>query len=773
MSSTPPRAPLMPAQRRRGLHIVRSIGVLLVLLAAATPAFAEESNPIERRSVAGIAETIDGRAEPAVLTRPARSRTPGDGSAQARLTGPARGRRIDGTMTTTYEAPTPLPVRQVIDAAVARWDDALDLSPTTPLEISVLWTDLGQRLLGQAGTEGEYRDSNQFPTDRWYPAALANQLANFDVNGADSPEVMIELNSELGDEWYIGTEGSPAFGQIDLFSVVLHEIAHGLGFLGSATATRTGQVRLDHSPPSIYDDFVLNSEGDRLVQLPRDVAIDELTSGSLKFDIGGGRSVPLSAPERFVNGSSYSHFDEGIPEDQPGAMMTPALGNGEIQRHLDAAVLGVLDQVGWDLDARLLTPTIEDVEVRSGQIELVWSEDWTQVAALPLSYDVTVGPLTSSGPVPDSVGRSVAGGHVGVVRFDELQNGTTYEVSVRPVGANVGRPATTTVLLPPNPNRVRDLAIDVDGDRALVWRTPVASGEPVSSYEIQHREGSQTEWRTETATSPRWTIDLEPGRYWFRVRGVNRIGGGVWAETGLIGIGSDAARPMPLDGQLARLYTAFFDRPADRPGLDYWREIRSGGGSLGAVAEAFADSEEFRTRYGGALSDSRFLELLYRNVLGRLPDRGGADYWMDVLDAGAARGQVVLAFSESSEFVRTSGTTAPQTSLDGAIERLHVLLLRRTPTAQDFTSLRPIAGSGDGPELALVSARLRRSPEFAALWDELDDADLIHQLGRSVGLDAKTLSDLHTRLADGESIDRLIVEITQAPAMILVTGTIP
>ncbi len=356
-------------------------------------------------------------------------------------------------MTTTYEAPTPARVQEVVDAAVAAWDESLTLSPAAPLEISVLWTDLGPRLLGQAGTEGEYRDAEQFPTDRWYPAALANQLANFDINGAQTPEIMVELNSELGDDWYIGTDGKPAFGQIDLYSVVLHEIAHGLGFLGSATASRTGTVRLDHSPPSIYDDYVVNADGQRLVDLDSASAVAALTSGSLRFDIGSGRSMPLSAPQRFVNGSSYSHFDESLAESDAGAMMTPSLKNGEVQRHIDAAVLGVLDQVGWDLDTTLMQPTIVDIEVGSGELELVWSEDWSQRSTLSTSYEVSVSPRASSGISPPSIRRLVEAGRSGSLRLQRLQNGTLYDIAItgKRSDHSESTPARTSALYPRTP----------------------------------------------------------------------------------------------------------------------------------------------------------------------------------------------------------------------------------------------------------------------------------------------------------------------------------
>ncbi|MBT8239819.1 MAG: DUF4214 domain-containing protein [Acidimicrobiia bacterium] len=765
---------------RFGQGVGRASMLAIVLLAGlVTTAAAQpdtEGLALERRSAPAVVETVDGgppdQPVPA-LHVPVRSMEaePGD---QARRIGPRWGRRIDGTMTTTYQAPTPAPVRRVIDAAVATWDESLTLSPSTPLEISVLWTDLGPRLLGQAGTEGEYRDAEQFPTDRWYPAALANQLARFDINGPETPEIMIELNSQLGDDWYVGTEGRPAFGQIDLFSVVLHEIAHGLGFLGSAAASRSGTVSIDHSPPSIYDDYVLNGDGVRLVDLDRTSALDALTSGMLRFDIGFGRTMPLSSPERFVNGSSYSHFDESIPEVEAGAMMTPALNNGEVQRHIDAAVLGVLDQIGWDLDTSLITPSIADIAVTSGEIEMVWSEDWSEPVTLPDQYEIRISPSASSGTNPAAVRQEVQAGLIGSIRVPNLQNGTTYDVAMRATRPEhlEGSWSQVSVLMPPNPNRVRDLATGTIGAVTLTWDAPIASGEPLTGYEIQYREASSPTWISETQPGTAWTSSLPQGRYWFRVRGLNRIGDGLWNETGLVGLAQGAVRPMPLDGQIGRLYEAYFNRTADRNGMAYWREVRSRGVSLDVVARSFAQSTEFGLTYG-EVSDRQFIRLLYRNVLDRLPDPAGNDYWLDLLRNGASRSEVVLSFSESPEFIRITETAAPQSTIDGAIERLHIALLRRVPTQSQLAELRRGRRSIGTAGLRAISAQLRRTTEFEGIWDARDELELLENIADSVVRDERLRAALISRLADGESVDTLLVELTETPSFIAATGTAP
>jgi len=105
-------------------------------------------------------------------------------------------------------------------------------------------------------------------------------------------------------------------------------------------------------------------------------------------------------------------------------------------------------------------------------------------------------------------------------------------------------------------------------------------------------------------------------------------------------------------GPVARLYRAYFNRPPDAKGLAYW--ISTGAG-LDAISEAFAHSAEFQKRYG-SLDDAGFVELVYRNVLGRRPDANGRRYWAGLLRRGTPRGVVMTGFSESDEFVKRTGT---------------------------------------------------------------------------------------------------------------------
>lgn len=105
---------------------------------------------------------------------------------------------------------------------------------------------------------------------------------------------------------------------------------------------------------------------------------------------------------------------------------------------------------------------------------------------------------------------------------------------------------------------------------------------------------------------------------------------------------------------LARLYFAYFDRFPDYEGLDHYIGARARGTPLESIADEFAGSPEFNMRYG-SVDNVAFIDRVYRNVFGAPPDSAQRAYWVGQLDSGMTRGQVMLAFSEGSDFRTLTG----------------------------------------------------------------------------------------------------------------------
>lgn len=120
-----------------------------------------------------------------------------------------------------------------------------------------------------------------------------------------------------------------------------------------------------------------------------------------------------------------------------------------------------------------------------------------------------------------------------------------------------------------------------------------------------------------------------------------------------------ASAQTPTEGSATRLYAAYFLRQPEPAGLRYWVSQIDGGRSLNDVSEFFARSPEFINRYG-SLTNAEFVDLIYRNVLGRPAEPAGRAFWLAALDQRTmTRGAVMVGFSESPEFVRKTGTEPP------------------------------------------------------------------------------------------------------------------
>ena len=107
--------------------------------------------------------------------------------------------------------------------------------------------------------------------------------------------------------------------------------------------------------------------------------------------------------------------------------------------------------------------------------------------------------------------------------------------------------------------------------------------------------------------------------------------------------------------QVARLYSSYFERYPDVGGWVYWNNRYVDGMTLGRMSDYFADSTEFKATYGDAVSNIEFIELVYNNVLDRESDAGGKTYWLDRMNGGMTRGEIMIYFAESTEFINKAG----------------------------------------------------------------------------------------------------------------------
>lgn len=91
--------------------------------------------------------------------------------------------------------------------------------------------------------------------------------------------------------------------------------------------------------------------------------------------------------------------------------------------------------------------------------------------------------------------------------------------------------------------------------------------------------------------------------------------------------------------RIEELYVAFFNRVPDADGLAYWLSRFKDGMGVKQIAESFYNAGilySAQTGYSADMSNEAFVNLVYKNVLGRTngADSGGLSYWTKGLSSG-------------------------------------------------------------------------------------------------------------------------------------------
>lgn len=193
----------------------------------------------------------------------------------------------------------------------------------------------------------------------WFAIALANSLAGVDID-AGNDDVQMRINSAIdtgcfsgASSYYYGLDGNPTPGTLDLQPVLLHELAHGLGFTTLVNLT-TGvrpfgyddsySIHLeDHSlalgwpamtdaqrVASAIDDGDLHWTGNRVM-----AAAGFLTTGR-----HASGHVRMYAPNPLRSGSSVAHFDTVL---FPNEVLEPSI----VSNALDTLALEAMFDIGW------------------------------------------------------------------------------------------------------------------------------------------------------------------------------------------------------------------------------------------------------------------------------------------------------------------------------------------------------------------------------------------------------------------------------------------
>lgn len=264
---------------------------------------------------------------------------------------------------------TPANAQLAIQQAADIWGGIL--VSDVPIKVSVQWMPLGGSTLGVTFPNGRKDFASAPVPATWYATALANSIAGTELNPGED-DINVYLNAST--DWYYGLDGNTPAGEHDLVSVAMHELGHGIGFVGLAKKVgNEGSFGLlqssDFAPlittfpwpeqdtlPGIFDRFLRAPTLEMLVDVPNPsvplgsfLTCNQLRwSGSFGLVGSGGADIRIYSPATFALGSSCVHLNETTyPVGNANELMTPFSSTGHANHWPGPICIGILQDIGW------------------------------------------------------------------------------------------------------------------------------------------------------------------------------------------------------------------------------------------------------------------------------------------------------------------------------------------------------------------------------------------------------------------------------------------
>lgn len=252
---------------------------------------------------------------------------------------------------------------RAVEFAAGLWSS--NLSSEVPIRVLVSFNPMGgtdvAAILGIGGPESVFRDFAGTPLPGvWYPSALADSLAGFDLDPS-AVDATLVINSDVdgtamgSSRFYYGFDDAPPPGDIDLVKVALHELAHGFGFTTFLDLTTGGKLF------GFDDAFMLHLEQHgaspadfpSMTDVERTVAFEagpdlhwtgpstvSAASGLLAGTDASGH-VEMYGPSPLEPGASLSHFATTLDPDN---VMEPSYVTTEVDFVL---LVSLFEDLGW------------------------------------------------------------------------------------------------------------------------------------------------------------------------------------------------------------------------------------------------------------------------------------------------------------------------------------------------------------------------------------------------------------------------------------------
>lgn len=273
---------------------------------------------------------------------------------------------------------------------------ALHIHSDIPLRVRATWRDFETNddriTLGGASPSRIAQLPGVGLPNTWYSiahlTALSGRPIRDQINNLNH-DVSVNMNCNF-DRWYFGTDANTPENLIDFVTVVLHEIGHGIGFVGSVSSEEESSTANwgsgDPPRPFIFDRFAVDGNYDKLIDADTygnpSTELREAITGNrggvflegpeLNLTLEGetaGR-VKLFTPSDYQRGSTYSHFDQATFTDTPNALMRPGVDRAFAIHTPGPLFCGFLRDMEWPLGEACLQFLSPYAAVTLGSSEL-------------------------------------------------------------------------------------------------------------------------------------------------------------------------------------------------------------------------------------------------------------------------------------------------------------------------------------------------------------------------------------------------------------------
>ena len=238
------------------------------------------------------------------------------------------------------------------------------ISSPVPIKVEARWESFGANALASSKPSAFYKNFDGARlANVYYPVALVEKLSGKEYNNGE-PDIVCSFNKR--NDWYFGTNGNCPSNQYDFVTVAMHELVHGLGFVGFFDIENgVGSLPNSNGIPSIYDVYLYNSSNLQVADatnfaVPSTGLKDVLISDNLVLKGNNGDiKEKVYAPKTWNDGSSIYHYHEGgYAADDANALMSPYIFKGEAIHFPGDKTLDLLAAFGWK------SLTIEGAEIK-------------------------------------------------------------------------------------------------------------------------------------------------------------------------------------------------------------------------------------------------------------------------------------------------------------------------------------------------------------------------------------------------------------------------